>query len=109
MFFRTSSPSFIRHHDARTQRIQAAQDIKRVSCNTRVLFLTGHEGDEYVSAALDLDAQGCVFKFRMYSGLIVAIEQASLARSLFRTAVQEGPKSPVLHHSPISISLAGPV
>ena len=61
---------------------QAARNIKRVSCKTRILFLTGHESDEYVSAAVGSDTQGCVFKSRMYSDLIVAIEQA-LAGQVF--------------------------
>jgi DNA-binding NarL/FixJ family response regulator len=64
---------------------QAARNIKRVSCKTKILFLTGHESDEYVSAAAESDTQGCVFKSRMYSDLIVAVGQA-LAGQIFIAA-----------------------
>jgi DNA-binding NarL/FixJ family response regulator len=70
--------------------IQAARDIKRVSCHTKILFLTGHESVEYVSAALDLDAQGCVFKSRMYSDLIMAIEQALTGRVFISSSHTSG-------------------
>ena len=61
---------------------QAARSIKRVSRKTRILFLTAHESNEYVSAAIESHAQGCIFKTRIYSDLIAAIEQA-LAGQVF--------------------------
>ncbi len=65
--------------------IQAAREIKQVSSNTRIIFLTGHEDDEYISAAFALGIQGCVFKSRMYLDLVEAIDQALSGKIFFHT------------------------
>ncbi len=52
---------------------EVARRLKRSACSTKVLFLTVHENVDFVRAAFDLDAAGYVFKSRISSDLIDAI------------------------------------
>ena len=56
------------------------RELRRVRCNTRVVFLTIHEDEDYVSAAIESGANGYVLKRRMRSELIHAIEEALAGR-----------------------------
>lgn len=58
------------------------EQLRRDSPDTRVVFLTMHRGDEFVSAAIDGGAHGYVLKSRISLDLISAIDHA-LAGRLF--------------------------
>jgi DNA-binding NarL/FixJ family response regulator len=47
--------------------------LKRSGSSAKVIFLTVHENIDFVRAAFDLDASGYVFKSRISSDLIEAI------------------------------------
>lgn len=56
--------------------IQAAREITHRTARTKIVFLTGLEDDDYVSEALTMGAQGYVFKRRMQSDLVPAVNLA---------------------------------
>jgi CheY-like chemotaxis protein len=52
----------------------AARELRRAAPRTRVLFLTMHESDEYVTAAFGTGAAGYVLKTRIGSDLVGALD-----------------------------------
>jgi DNA-binding NarL/FixJ family response regulator len=50
--------------------------LKKNGVDTKVIFLTVHENIDFVRAAFDLDAVGYVYKSRIGSDLITAIDTA---------------------------------
>jgi DNA-binding NarL/FixJ family response regulator len=62
--------------------IQAAQELKRQGCEAKVVFLTVQQDEEYVMAAFENGATAYVFKSRMHSDLVCAIDRA-LAGTVF--------------------------
>jgi DNA-binding NarL/FixJ family response regulator len=56
--------------------IHAALELKEIGCSTKIIFLSMHQEEDYVTAALQTGANGYVFKSRMRSDLILAIERA---------------------------------
>ena len=49
------------------------RQLKKSSSSAKIIFLTVHENIDFVRAAFDLDAAGYVFKSRISSDLIEAI------------------------------------
>ena len=62
--------------------IRAAQELKRQGSEAKVVFLTVQQDEEYVAAAFESGATGYVFKSRMHSDLVWAIDRA-LAGEVF--------------------------
>lgn len=56
--------------------LQAASQLHRRSCRTKVVFLTVHEDRDYVDAALAVGASGYVTKSHVTSDLVPAIREA---------------------------------
>jgi DNA-binding NarL/FixJ family response regulator len=61
---------------------QTLEELRRVCPDTRVVFLTMHRDDQFVSASIDSGAHGYVLKSRVHVDLIGAIDHA-LAGRLF--------------------------
>jgi len=61
---------------------QTLEQLRRDGLETRVVFLTMHQDDEFVAAAINAGAHGYVLKSRIHSDLISAIDHA-LAGRLF--------------------------
>jgi len=55
---------------------QAASRIRDAGCKTKVIFLTVHEGADFVSAAFSSGALGYVLKSRLSTDLVPAIRDA---------------------------------
>ena len=55
---------------------QAAARIRDAGCKTKVIFLTVHEGADFVSAAFSSGASGYVIKSRLSTDLAPAIQDA---------------------------------
>ena len=60
--------------------IQTLEQLRRDGPETRVVFLTMHQDDELVSAAINGGAHGYVLKSRVHSDLIGAIDHALAGR-----------------------------
>ena len=52
------------------------RNLKKSGVHAKVIFLTVHENIDFVRAAFDLDAVGYVYKSRIASDLIPAIDMA---------------------------------
>ena len=61
--------------------IEAARQLRQMGCTARVVFLTIHEDDEFVSACLAEGALGYVVKAHMKTDLIPAINAALSGQS----------------------------
>lgn len=57
--------------------IEVAREVKLQGCDTKVVFLTVQEDEDYISAALETGALGYVLKGQMRSDLVHAIENAA--------------------------------
>jgi DNA-binding NarL/FixJ family response regulator len=55
--------------------------LKQMECPAKVLFLTVHEGEDFVRAALESGAQGYVFKSKLITDLPHAILAVTAGRS----------------------------
>jgi DNA-binding NarL/FixJ family response regulator len=55
---------------------EVARRLKKSGCPAKVIFLTVHENIDFIRAAFDLDASGYVFKSRISSDLVDAINRA---------------------------------
>jgi DNA-binding NarL/FixJ family response regulator len=55
---------------------EIARRLRKSGCPAKIIFLTVHENIDFVRAAFDLDASGYVFKSRISSDLIDAINRA---------------------------------
>jgi DNA-binding NarL/FixJ family response regulator len=53
------------------------RQLKKRGCSAKVIFLTVHENIDFVRAAFELDAAGYVFKSRISSDLVEAINTIS--------------------------------
>jgi DNA-binding NarL/FixJ family response regulator len=62
-----------------------AREMRRCSCQTRIVFLTLSDDNDYISAAFQFGALGYVLKPLIHSDLIPAIENA-LAGHVFVSA-----------------------
>jgi DNA-binding NarL/FixJ family response regulator len=60
----------------------ATQELKRLGSQAKTVFLTMHDGDEYVAAAVEAGAHGYVLKSRLQPDLVSALRHA-LADRLF--------------------------
>ena len=56
--------------------LQAVSRLHRKGCRTKVVFLTVHEDQDYVDAAMAAGASGYVTKSRIKSDLVPAIREA---------------------------------
>ena len=56
--------------------LQAARQLKKANCRTKIVFLTSHEGQDFAAAALSAGAIGYVTKARLDTDLIPAILSA---------------------------------
>ena len=54
-----------------------ARRLREMNCRARIVFLTVHESEDFVRAAVALGASGYVFKSRASSDLVDAIRAAS--------------------------------
>jgi DNA-binding NarL/FixJ family response regulator len=60
--------------------IKIAQRLKDLGSATRVVFLTGHEEDKWIEAAMDAGARGFVFKKLALDDLPRAIQAALIGK-----------------------------
>src|SRR3954451_23408580 len=70
--------------------IEAVRQLKGAGCSARVVFLTVHEDQDYVRAALAAGAQGYVVKCRLASDLLLALREALAGRSFVSPSVSTG-------------------
>lgn len=56
--------------------LQAASQLRRKPCRTKIVFLTVHEDQDYVEAAFAAGASGYVTKSHVASDLVPAIREA---------------------------------
>jgi DNA-binding NarL/FixJ family response regulator len=61
--------------------LQAARRIQKVNSRVKIVFLTIHEDQDFVAAALSAGATGYVTKRRLSTDLVFAIRQALKGRS----------------------------
>jgi CheY-like chemotaxis protein len=61
--------------------LQAAEQLQMENCRAKVIFLTVHEGQDFVDAAFFAGASGYVNKARLSTDLIPAIQEAMLNRT----------------------------
>ncbi len=54
---------------------EVARRLKKSGCPAKIIFLTVHENIDFIRAAFDLDASGYVFKSRISSDLVDAINR----------------------------------
>jgi DNA-binding NarL/FixJ family response regulator len=60
--------------------IQAAKQLQKAGCRTKVIFLTNYEGRDFLDAAFSAGASAYVNKVRLSTDLIPAIHEAMLER-----------------------------
>lgn len=60
--------------------IAAADELKKSSSKSKIIFLTAHADPDFVSACLATGALGFVLKTRMATDLVLAIREALLGR-----------------------------
>jgi CheY-like chemotaxis protein len=56
--------------------IQAARELRRLGLRAKIVFLTLCQDDEYLAAAFESGALGFVYKSRLHTDLIPALDQA---------------------------------
>jgi DNA-binding NarL/FixJ family response regulator len=61
--------------------IEAARQVKAAGSRAKIIFLTVHEGPDYVRSARAAGADGYVTKSRLASDLVVALRNALSGRS----------------------------
>lgn len=61
--------------------LQAAARLQEANCRAKIIFLTIHEDEDFVAAALHVGASGYVTKSRLAGDLILAIRAALLGRT----------------------------
>lgn len=62
--------------------MHAALEVRDIGSSTKIIFLSMHQEEDYVAAALQAGAHGYVFKSRMRADLLLAIERV-FAGSVF--------------------------
>jgi len=60
--------------------LSAARIVSTAACATRIVFLTVHDDEDFVSAAIQAGARGYVIKSCMHSDLLHAISEAMCGR-----------------------------
>ena len=68
--------------------LQAASQLRRNRCRTKVVFLTVHEDQDYVDAALAAGASGYVTKSHITSDLVPAIREALNGRTYVSKSIK---------------------
>jgi len=68
--------------------LQAASQLHRRSCRTKVVFLTVHEDRDYVDAALAVGASGYVTKSHVTSDLVPAIREAIVGHTYVSKSIK---------------------
>jgi|SRR5215469_6141130 len=68
--------------------LQAASQLRRKGCRTRVVFLTVHEDQDYVDAAFAAGASGYVTKPHVTSDLAPAIREALNGRTYVSKSIK---------------------
>ena len=68
--------------------LQAASQLHRKGCRTKVVFLTVHEDQDYVDAAMAAGASGYVTKSRIKSDLVPAIREALNGRTYVSKSIK---------------------
>jgi DNA-binding NarL/FixJ family response regulator len=63
--------------------LRVAKQLQTANCPTKVIFLSSHEGPEFLDAALSAGASGYVIKSRLSTDLIPAIRRASWDKFLY--------------------------
>ena len=61
--------------------LQAAKRLQTANCRTKVIFLTIHEGPDFLDAAFSAGASGYVTKARLSTDLIPALHEAMLGHT----------------------------
>ena len=61
--------------------IEVARRVKSVGAKARIVFLTMHDGPEFVRKALEVGALGYVIKSRLTSDLVTAVREVHSGRS----------------------------
>jgi CheY-like chemotaxis protein len=56
--------------------IQAARELRRLGSRVKIVFLTVYRDDDYLAAAFQADALGFVYKSRLHTDLIPALDHA---------------------------------
>ena len=67
--------------------LQAARQLQRARCRTKVVFLTIHEDQDYVAAAFAAGGIGYVVKARLATDLVPAILEAMRGHSFVSSFV----------------------
>ena len=62
---------------------EVAQRLKSVGSTATIVFLTVHEGVEFVNAALGLGVAGYVYKSRTVEDLVTAVKAAVTGKTFF--------------------------
>ena len=68
--------------------LRAASQLHRRSCRTKIVFLTVHEDQDYVDAALAAGASGYVTKAHVTSDLVPAIREALLGHTYISKSIK---------------------
>ena len=68
--------------------LQAASRLHRKGCRTKVVFLTVHEDQDYVDAALAAGASGFVTKLHLTSDLVPAIREALIGHTYISKSIK---------------------
>jgi DNA-binding NarL/FixJ family response regulator len=61
--------------------LQAAKQLQTAHCRSKIIFITVHEGVEFVDAAFSAGAYGYVTKSHLYTDLVPAIHKAMLEQT----------------------------
>jgi DNA-binding NarL/FixJ family response regulator len=61
--------------------LQATARLQKANCRAKIIFLTIHEDQDYVAAALHVGASGYVMKSRLGADLVPAIRAALQGRT----------------------------
>ena len=67
--------------------LQAAARLQKANCRAKIIFLTIHEDQDYVAAALHVGASGYVTKSRLTADLVPAIRAALQGRTFVSQTV----------------------
>ena len=65
---------------------QVAERLRRRGCSSKVVFLSVHENQEFIRAAVDIGACGYVFKSQISRDLITAVETVAMGKPFFSSA-----------------------
>jgi DNA-binding NarL/FixJ family response regulator len=61
--------------------LQAAKQLQTAHCRSKIIFITVHEGPEFVDAAFSAGAYGYVTKSHLSTDLVPAIHKAMLEQT----------------------------